>query len=219
MHKLLLCDPAFRNFGWAVMELGLEEERVVDVGVVRTEKSDKKQKLLASDDNHRCVGEIVLGLLHPLLLHQPFMICAESQQGSKNAHAMQLQGMAWGALSAIVHSRKVPLLQASPQAVKKALCGRKDASKEDIEAAVCKRYAEVSRLVQAIKPPSAREHIYDAIAVGVTCLSSETIQMARRMAYMSTEPQRQPVEVKVPTCDICKQPLLRCACKDNVLRK
>ena len=180
---LLLLDPAFRHFGWAVMTLGQEVETIVECGVIRTEKAQKKQKLLASDDNHRCTGEIVKGLMEVAAKYQPFLICAESQQGSKNAHAMQLQGMAWGALSAIVHMSKLPLLQAGPQTVKKFLTGRRDASKEDIEAVVCSRYANLKDLVAEIRPPSLHEHVYDAVAVGVACLGSETIQMARKMAF------------------------------------
>lgn len=181
--NLLLCDPAFRNFGWAVLAVYPEfkGELVIDVGCIRTEKADKKQKLLAADDNHRCVGEIISRLREVHDQYHPFLICAESQQGSKNAHAMQLQGMAWGALSAFSYLVRTPILQVSPQQVKQALCGRKDASKDDIKDKVLERYPGAEEHTIKIKPPSLHEHIYDAIGVGIVCLQSETIQMVRKM--------------------------------------
>jgi Holliday junction resolvasome RuvABC endonuclease subunit len=182
--NLLLCDPAFRNFGWAVLRVHPIDkgELVITAGCIRTEKAERKQKLLAADDNHRCVGEIINTLRDVHAEHTPFLICAESQQGSKNSHAMQLQGMAWGALSAFSYLVRTPILQVSPQTVKKTVCGRRDASKEEIRDKVLERWpGSTSDAIRRIKPASLHEHIYDALAVGIVCLQSETIQMVRKM--------------------------------------
>jgi len=180
--QLLLLDPAFRHFGWAVLRFEPKGEQIVAGGVFNTTKIDKKRKVLQSDDNHRCAMELAKGIETLINTFEPTLICAESQQGSKNAHAMQLQGMAWGVLSAVAALRQIPVLQATPQSVKKALCGRLDASKEAIQAAVLARYPDVLGLAATTRPPSLHEHIYDSVAVGITCLTSTEVQTIRQMS-------------------------------------
>ena len=181
MSTVLLLDPAFRNFGWAVMTLGPVEDFICDVGVITTKKADKKQRLYVSDDNHTCSTHIAQQLQSIVATYCPIFICAEAQQGSKSSKAIQMQGMAWGILSAVAAVNRVPVLQAQPQQVKKALTQRNDASKEEIEAVVCKHYTDLAERVKIIKPKSLHEHIYDACAVGIACLNSTEIQTARRM--------------------------------------
>lgn len=178
--RILGIDPAFRNTGWACMELCEHGEAVRSVGLIRTQKSDKKHKILVADDNHRCCREITNALVSAIKAYDPHVICAESMVGSQNAKSATQLGLAQGIISTIVTMLDIPLIQATPQGVKKALCGVNNASKQDIEDAVLKLYP-VGGLVGDIKPPSAREHVYDAIAIIKTCLNSTEIQTLRRM--------------------------------------
>ena len=181
---VILClDPAFRHLGVTVISLLMASEEVVHASVVCTEKQNKKAKVLAADDNHRCSQELAGHLMAVIKQWKPVLICAESMQGSQNSHAALLQGMSWGVVSAVTRVLNIPVLQTTPQTVKKVLCGRKDASKDDIEAAVCKLFPSMVPLAAKIQPASLREHAYDAAAVGYTCLGSTEIHSIRRMAH------------------------------------
>jgi Holliday junction resolvasome RuvABC endonuclease subunit len=91
-------------------------------------------------------------------------------------------GMGWGILSAVSCVKDLPVLQARPQEIKEANAGKKSASKEQVRAAVTKRYPEASRQIAYIKPPSLQEHAYDAISAGVACLNSTEVATLRRIA-------------------------------------
>lgn len=175
-------DPGFASCGWATVQLLPEgRERVVDAGVVRTEKSAKKRAVLASDDNHRRSVELFGALWRLVASQRVVAIAAESQSWPRNAGASAKVGMAWGVISAIAARLELPLVQASPQAVKRAICGRKDASKEDVLAALEQRYG-VEQLEPILAlPKTQQEHPSDALAAAVACLDSEIVRMARQL--------------------------------------
>ena len=182
--RVMGVDPAFRNTGWVHMQLGDSSERIQAVGLVRTKKTDKKMRILESDDRHRCCNEIAMALNSAIDVFVPHYICAEALVGSKGAAAATMQGMAWGVLSAITAVRKIPVFTVSPQGMKKALCGSKSASKEDIENAVKARYPNAAGIVGSINPPGAREHVYDAIGVVIACLGLPEIMALKRQFYL-----------------------------------
>lgn len=63
----------------------------------------------------------------------PGAICAESMSFPRFASAAAKMAMAWGGLVTTWYAP--PICQASPQEIKRALCGRADASKLDVEQA------------------------------------------------------------------------------------
>ena len=89
--------------------------------------------------------------------------------------------MCWGTLATLSVLRNLPIIQASPQEIKKTLCGKNNASKDDVEEAVKKRYGgtDIDLMLKAVAP-SCREHAYDSIAAVVTALEkSEVIRAIR----------------------------------------
>ncbi len=86
--------------------------------------------------------------------------------------------MAFGVIAAVAQRHGLPVVQASPQQVKKALCGRRDASKMDVKGALERRYSGLPW------PPQQTlvEHAADALAAAVACLEHQVVRMARRMA-------------------------------------
>jgi Holliday junction resolvasome RuvABC endonuclease subunit len=181
--NLLALDPSFRNTGWAVISLGKATELVVQVGVIRTKKADKKLKAFAGDDNHRCAKEIATALDTLLEEWMPDLVLAEAQSGSKNSRAAQLMGMGWGVISAVTCIRDVTVLQVPPTLVKEANTGSKKASKKEIEAAVKRRYSGAEKLMEAANiNPGDREHVWDAISVAIACFDSNEVRTLRRIA-------------------------------------
>jgi Holliday junction resolvasome RuvABC endonuclease subunit len=87
--------------------------------------------------------------------------------------------MAWGVLVAVAKRRSLPIVQATPQEVKRAVTGSKTASKVEVQNAL--------ELLYPTAPawPTRKalvEHAADALAVVVACLDAPVIGLARRMA-------------------------------------
>lgn len=169
-------DPGFAALGLAVVELG-DVVRVPRCWVERTEPSAKKRSVRQSEDLVRRCRELAVALERAIAEWHPAVACAETMSWPRDQKAATRVALAWGVIAAILERHGIPLVQASPQEVKKSLCGRKDASKDDVQVAV-------EGLVEAVTWPPQKtliEHAADAIAVVLTCRDSEVLRMARRL--------------------------------------
>jgi crossover junction endodeoxyribonuclease RuvC len=203
---LLGIDPGLATMGYGAIALppDVTSPRIrLDLfGVFETHKSNKKAHVLATEDNLRRARELTAYLVDLIDnieddRNRLVAICAESMSWPRNAGTSAKIGIAWGVLASVAHIRNVPIVQSSPQAVKKALCGRRDASKDEIRAGVLDflmranggTEAKIGRssptlLIhheQTIKKKALREHPWDATAVALMCRSAEVVQMARRL--------------------------------------
>lgn len=197
---ILALDPGFAFLGYALLELLPDgSEDVLALGVVRTSPSNKKRKVLSADDNVRRCREISVklsNLMNGLLpkkgngidtllpIRSVRIVAAEAMSFPRNSSSAAKMAMTWGLIIGEVESANLPLLQASPQEVKVALTGKKDASKSDVEKAVLRRYASSSRKLQrflADVPEKQREHAWDALAAGVACLNSDQVRLIRNL--------------------------------------
>lgn len=172
-------DPGFASIGIAIVELTPETERVRSLDVFNTEKSDKKLDVRASADNFRRAREIARYLGHEFAKHGVGLVCAEAMSFARDASVANKMGLSWGVLAALCEARSIPLVQASPQAIKKALCARKDASKDDVQFALRVRYAEVPDMLAGMRKGDL-EHAADALGAVVACMDSELVRLARR---------------------------------------
>jgi crossover junction endodeoxyribonuclease RuvC len=182
-------DPGFAACGWALVRLRPTAEEVLGLGVIETEKSDKKRQVRASDDNLRRARELTSEL--QVVLEQRggervAVLAAEAQSWPRNAGAVAKVGIAWGVVAALATIHSVSVVQASPQEVKKAICGRKDASKEAIAEAMLswaapRGAADAIRAMRAEVAGAKHEHAWDALAAVVTCLDSELVRMGRAL--------------------------------------
>jgi Holliday junction resolvasome RuvABC endonuclease subunit len=181
---VLGCDPGFASFGYSVIELLPTSERVVLVGVIRTTKSEKKANLLAADDNLDRLQAIAIMINDLLATYSPVAITAESFSPPRNSSAASKVALAWGSLGTQAALGSIPLLQVSPQQLKKCVVNNKSASKEDIQTEVTRLYPELVGLLSGI-PKTQQEHACDALASTVACLRSGgngVLAMARRLA-------------------------------------
>ena len=178
---VLACDPGFAAFGFAIVQLTTDGERVVGLGVLRTKRSPAKRGVFASDDALRRARELALQLGEILDSHNVIAIAAESMSHVRNSSAAAKVSLAWGVLAALT-ARDLPLLQVSPQGIKKAIVGRPGASKADVQLKLLQRYGAATADLLSAVPASLHEHAYDALGALVACLDSETLRLARTMA-------------------------------------
>jgi len=178
---LLGIDPGFAAVGYALVELLPVGERVEELGVLLTEKSGKVRAVRASDDNVRRGREIDFGLwsVASSSMRSVVAICAESMSFPRHAGNAAKMAMCWGVIVGISARLGIPIVQASPQEVKKAVVGKKDASKEEVQAALKARYPCPATSVPFTK--TRIEHPFDALGAVVACLDSEVVRLARKM--------------------------------------
>lgn len=182
-------DPGFASFGLCVVQLLPDSERILHVDVIRTQKSNKKQNVKAADDNFRR-GKAISALLHSVVdERKPLAIAAESASWPRNASASAKLAMSWGILIDICQVYSLPMVQATPQELKKAVCDKKTATKEEIRHALEERYPGQFNPFKTEFPPrnppkphGQWEHGFDAAGAVVACLDTDVIRMARSMA-------------------------------------
>lgn len=176
-YAILGLDPGFSNIGFAVARLTASTLHLERAGVFNTAPSDKKRKVLSTDDNFRRAKEISEFLSMLCAEFDVKLICAESMSYPPSASAAAKMAMCWGALAMLSYKKSIPLIQASPQEIKLNVCGSKSASKLDVENAVQSHLDIDSHLVKV--PRGKREHAFDAGAAILTSLLSPTVAAVR----------------------------------------
>lgn len=174
-------DPGFASFGVAVVRLDRALEQVVAVQVLRTQKSSKKQNVKAADDNFHRAQEIASNLHTLVKLWQPMAIAAEAMSFPRNASAAAKVAMAWGLLVDLSVVYSLPMVQATPQEIKKILCRDKSATKEQVQEALQTRYPDQFATFTKEVPGGQWEHGFDAVGAVVACLGTDVLRMARGM--------------------------------------
>lgn len=135
---MLLClDPSFTHCGCSIID---PDGNVVDAGTIVTEKT-KNKLLRVADDDVRRITQIASQLKTVIQHYDIKGILAElPPSNSQSAQAAKGLAMAVATVTTIAAAFDIPLEWATPSEVKQAMTGRKDASKEDMMTAACKRY-------------------------------------------------------------------------------
>lgn len=175
-------DPGFAAFGIAKVEVRPARDGGLDVlaletRVLRTAPSAKKAAVRSSEDLVRRCGELVLGIEAAVQDWKPLALAGETMSWPRDLRAATRVALAWGVIAAIASRYSLPVVQASPQDVKKALVGSKSASKEEIIGAVLARWPHL----ELPKQTTLHEHAADAAAVVYACRDSQVITMAARI--------------------------------------
>lgn len=179
---ILGIDPGMASTGVGLVEiLPTGDLRFVSAGVIRTTKSNKKQNIKAADDTFQRAQHIAGKILHIVEKFDIKLICAESMSFPRNASAAAKMAMTWGILATITEERKLPLLQATPQEIKKKLAGAIAASKQDVQKAVQNRLGAEIAKVLASTPQTQHEHAYDALGAILACEDAEAFRLMRTL--------------------------------------
>jgi len=134
---ILTNDPSFTAWGWAILD---GKGNVFKTGCIKTAPEQKKRRIRTSDDRNRRTVEIVQQLLTLIRAHNITYILSEAPHGSQNASAAVMIGIVTGVLTAIAECLNIPIEYYSEQDSKKAILGRKAASKEDMIEAINGHY-------------------------------------------------------------------------------
>jgi len=124
---LIALDIAFKNIGWSIWH----DKHPVKAGVIQTEKTKNKQTRVCDDNSYRC--SFAARTLQEIIRDERVTaIIGESPMGSQSAAAAKSAGLAIGLIATTACLLNLPIEYCTPDSVKKAVCGRKDASKDDI---------------------------------------------------------------------------------------
>jgi len=125
---ILTNDPSITAWGWAVLDW---EGNVLKVGCIKTEGSQKKQRIRKGDDTVRRISEINRVLLRMIKHYNVTYILSELPHGSQNARAAVMIGVVAGIAQTISDALKIGIEWYSEADAKKCLLGRRSATKAE----------------------------------------------------------------------------------------
>lgn len=164
-------DPGFASLGWSLHQ-PFPTWTVISAGAITTKKSPRKRAILSTSDNGRRLDELREFLQEVIETYHPVLICAESASMVRNAAVNFQLGLTWGML----RSRGIPILEVSPQELKKAATGSHMATKGEIARAMQARGLIPPRLPGTA---SLHEHVWDSIGAVWACRHAPAFQMLR----------------------------------------
>lgn len=177
-------DPGFAKGGVAVIERPSPQAkyRALNLTVLRTQKEKKKARnnLRVNVDDLRRNKELFMTFENLRQAFNPYAVGVEvyttkgpigGGQASKTMGTYM--GIVWWAWARALFV--APFL---PSDLKKRFCGKKDASKEDVERALYDEITDLRTLIQKV-PKTMREHVADG--AGHAVLVFEEVERTKKM--------------------------------------
>lgn len=180
MIHVLGVDPGFGAFGYALAGYSPEHDthEVRAMGVIRTKKATKKQRILASEDNFQRARDIARRLATILSVNDVKALAFESFSPPQRASKSNLVkiGFPYGILASLAVTHDLPTVQMSPQTIRKSLGGV--GSKKGVEDLLRGAFPEAERALTGT-PESMRNHAWDALAAYLAAWDTDTMRMLR----------------------------------------
>lgn len=180
MMLIIGIDPGLAHFGYSVVNVKDVGEEIIAIGVFTTKPSKdvpKTADLFIRSTNMSKKIEWLFSNYRPLAIGaERFSYPPQAQNAVKMA-------ISWGIVGSISARMEIPVIMNSPQTIKKKICGRNDASKQDIEDKIVEMYPNSSYAFKTFYRAYTREnreHAFDATAAAVVCLGDNIIVNARR---------------------------------------
>lgn len=174
-------DPGVAAVGVAILAATQKRIFCQKLAVIRTKKADKKalRSLRVTADDSRRLKEIYNGLSDITDEFEPHALAFEvySPYGKQGGSAWKASRVE-GGVQVFGFDRGMLVLPFLPQDLKRALCGKASASKEDVIDAMSLKVENVENLLQAL-PKTQREHAADA--AGYAYLAFEEMYRMRAM--------------------------------------
>jgi len=183
-------DQSMAACGIAVLELHGDAWRVKATRCIRTKPDPKAKHLYKADQDGLRIDEVSIGIEGMLVsLPRPMLVAIEAPAGSQSVSAAKAMAQAYAVARTTCRMMGVSPIVVQAHHAKKAATGVSGSSKEDVEAAMRKRWAwEPTERAQV-----AIEAIADALAIATAALDEPTV---RAMMSSSVRPFR-PYEAAV----------------------
>lgn len=176
--KVLGVDIGFASMGIAVGTMSREGKVEINLlGVLRTEKENKKVQLRSSEDNIKRAQVLYSGLSQVISQNNIGIITTESMSWPRNAGVVAKMGIAWGVLAAVASQCSLPMVQSSPVEIKKRVCGDGKASKEMIISEIKLHHPNL----EWHKQETMWEHCADAAASIIAARDTELMKWVRSL--------------------------------------
>jgi hypothetical protein len=155
-------DPSLRNWGLAAGWLDLQSGHLSDVHLQVIQPKEETSKQVRKNSKDLEIARLLVTDLNPLVWAAK-VIFVEVPVGSQSARAMASYGICVGILGSF-QACGFQLIEVSPNEVKTALTGKKDATKGQMIAAARHAYAGANWPMQKDQViVSKAEHMADAI--------------------------------------------------------
>ena len=181
---LLSLDVSFKNLGWTVFEKGVP----VNAGVIVTDTSKKKTTRQADDFSLKSVS-IALAFEKLILENVVDGVIGELPTGgSKSARAGKMMCMSNSIVSTVCAVREVPVEWATPNQVKIALAGNRNATKDEMMEKAVQKHKNIFKVDKTGKYPVFKafgkkwgkglfEHIADSIGAYLALRNGNLVRM------------------------------------------
>lgn len=129
-RRILTNDPSMTAWGWAVLDA---VGTILEVGAIKTTPSPQKLRVRKGDDRMRRVRVINWELLRVIQEHGVELLLCELPSGSQSASAAFMIGVVSGVMQTLADCLGIPVEWFSEAEAKKAVAGKRNASKEEIK--------------------------------------------------------------------------------------
>lgn len=179
--KLIGFDPGLAAFGYGVVDV--EQRKALEVGVFRTQPNKKQRRIRKADDTADRCQDLARSLMALIMRHPELVaICVEQTalpfRRVKHSVVSAL-GRVRGLVDALSVFYNLPVVEETPQQLKKLICGRQDASKLDMQEAVEALFPGVEALWPTQK--TLIQHAADATGATKAGLESDIVRVATRL--------------------------------------
>ena len=160
---MLGVDPGLAVTGWAVLEGGAQQPRLVASGAIRTRAADERALRL------RAIAD---GLAARIVEHAPGEVAIEQHFVAENVRSAMAIGEARAAAMIASAAAGLPVYTYAPTAVKETVAGYGGAPKEQVR--------EMVTLQLSLQEPPSPLDVSDAMAVALTRLAEARLDARLR---------------------------------------
>lgn len=175
-NKVIGVDLGFRSTGLvaATPTRAQPGYKIDEVLCVKTEKANKKLGLFVAHDDVTQCQALFRDVMAFFAKHDPVAAVAElPTAGAKGARANRGMGIATGMIGAVAESIGIPFVWVMPVDSKKLLCGKKNASKDEMMDTIIGMFPDVGWP----KAKNRLEHVADAAAALLVGRTSNIYKM------------------------------------------
>jgi len=184
--NIMTVDPSLCNTALVVFQVTTAYPKwtIVSTQVLRTEAEAKKRGIYKADDETRRIEFLVRGLRTLYEAYTPKLIVTEITKGEpKSKHAAATLAIAKTIIVASAALWDVPVVYVDQADVKKAMCGKKTATKTEMKNRAAELYPDLREEYESTQSKDGWlgtfEHVADAIGVFESVKHSSQVQLLR----------------------------------------